>query len=59
MTSVGVPSSRVEQETRTTLTAHKRDKRFEVDVSTSEVPDALYQMHKYGWTVAVGAEHRA
>src|SRR5437773_11211737 len=48
MTAARVPSFRLEQETRTTLTAHKRDKRFEVEVSTSEVPDALYQMRKYG-----------
>ena len=46
-------------ELQVVLTAQKRDKRFESAVSTSAVREALYQMQRYGWTVAVGEEHPA
>jgi hypothetical protein len=46
-------------EPQVVLTATKRDKRFESAVSASAVREAIYQMQRYGWTVAVGEEHAA
>jgi len=46
-------------DTRLVLTGRKRAGHFEAAVSASAVGDALYQMRRYGWTVAVGEEHQS
>jgi hypothetical protein len=44
---------------RLVLFGRKRGKHFEAAVSASAVGDAVYQMRRYGWTVAVDEARRS